>query len=71
MIKLDNCITLPETYNNFQDEDGCPEYFTDYDTDYDGILDSVDDCKLVQETFNNFQDEDGCPDDVFTETYNL
>ena len=44
--KIDNCLTLPETYNNFEDEDGCPEYFSDYDSDNDGILDSVDDCKF-------------------------
>ena len=36
---LDNCISLPETYNNFQDEDGCPDFIPQTDSDYDSILD--------------------------------
>ena len=73
LIKLDNCLTLPETFNNFQDEDGCPEFFSnsDFDSDHDGISNAVDLCPNVSETHNNFQDEDGCPDDVLVEIYHL
>ena len=28
---IDKCISLPETFNNFQDHDGCPEFYADYD----------------------------------------
>jgi len=66
---LDNCLTLPETFNNFQDEDGCPDFISQTDSDYDGIVDAFDDCKYSVETFNNFQDEDGCPDLLYTQTY--
>ena len=30
---IDKCISLPETFNNYQDNDGCPEFAADYDTD--------------------------------------
>ena len=30
--KIDSCLTLPETYNGYQDEDGCPEFSIDYDS---------------------------------------
>ena len=58
---LDNCLTLPETFNNFQDEDGCPDFISQTDSDYDGIIDAFDDCKYAVETFNNFQDERRLP----------
>jgi hypothetical protein len=62
---LDNCPTLAERYNKFQDDDGCPDsidYMTLGDTDGDGIFDDVDMCPEIKETYNKFQDEDGCPD---------
>ena len=51
----------PETYNNYQDADGCPdEPLTDlfehnmmYDYDSDGILDKIDSCLTLPETYNN------------------
>ena len=51
---VDRCITLPETYNNFEDEDGCPEFPKYYDSDNDLIFDDVDECLNVAETYNNF-----------------
>ena len=58
----------PETYNKFQDEDGCPDYVADdkliADTDADGYSDYLDLCPNQPETFNKIQDDaDGCPDD--------
>ena len=58
-------LTAFETYNKFQDEDGCPDSVTEsfvVDSDNDGIHDVDDDCPLVAENFNGFQDTDGCPD---------
>ena len=56
----------PETYNKFQDEDGCPDYVADNkltaDTDNDGIVDYLDLCPTQPETFNGIYDADGCPD---------
>ncbi len=62
----DGCINQPETFNGFQDEDGCPDTvpIAVLDTDGDGILDEVDQCVSLAETFNGFQDEDGCPDEI-------
>ena len=59
------CPTQPETYNGFQDTDGCPDG-SDYrlDSDMDGILDIDDACPLEPETYNQYQDTDGCPDTV-------
>jgi len=57
---LDRCPTEPETFNGFEDEDGCP----DPDNDKDGIPDEKDKCPNEAETKNGYQDEDGCPDEV-------
>jgi OOP family OmpA-OmpF porin len=57
---VDACPDQPEDFDDFEDEDGCPEP----DNDRDGILDEDDDCPLDPETKNEFQDEDGCPDGV-------
>jgi hypothetical protein len=54
----DKCPDDPEDFDNFQDQDGCPEP----DNDYDGVLDINDRCPNQPETVNGFQDEDGCPD---------
>ena len=64
---LDQCpFTAKETYNRFQDDDGCPDYIADNkltaDTDRDGYPDYLDLCPNQPETFNGFQDLDGCPD---------
>jgi len=55
---VDDCIEDPEDFDQFQDEDGCPEY----DNDQDGIADRVDRCPNDPEDFDGFQDPDGCPD---------
>jgi OOP family OmpA-OmpF porin len=55
---VDQCPDDPEDFDDFEDEDGCP----DPDNDKDGILDDVDKCPNEPETKNGYQDEDGCPD---------
>jgi outer membrane protein OmpA-like peptidoglycan-associated protein len=52
--KIDNCPNEAEDFDNFLDEDGCP----DVDNDKDGVPDSVDKCpKVAGPAANN-----GCPD---------
>ncbi len=55
---VDECPTVAEDKDGFQDEDGCP----DPDNDADGIADAVDKCPNDPEDKDGFQDEDGCPD---------
>ncbi|HTJ41993.1 MAG TPA: OmpA family protein [Kofleriaceae bacterium] len=57
---VDQCPDNPEDFDDFEDEDGCP----DPDNDRDGIPDVDDKCPNVPETKNGFEDEDGCPDGV-------
>ena len=56
---IDKCPDLRETYNGFEDSDGCPD---DPDTDGDGVPDSRDACLLEPEDKDGYLDEDGCPD---------
>lgn len=55
----DQCPNDPEDFDNFEDEDGCP----DNDNDGDGILDIDDACPNVAEDFDGDEDEDGCPEE--------
>ena len=55
----DKCPDEPETWNGFEDEDGCPD---DPDTDSDGIPDSKDSCPLDPEDKDAYLDLDGCPE---------
>lgn len=55
----DSCPRVPEDFDNFQDEDGCPEE----DNDGDGILDGYDSCPNTPEDLDGDRDTDGCPDD--------
>jgi outer membrane protein OmpA-like peptidoglycan-associated protein len=55
---VDKCPDDPEDFDDFEDEDGCP----DPDNDKDGILDVDDQCPNEPETKNGYKDEDGCPD---------
>jgi outer membrane protein OmpA-like peptidoglycan-associated protein len=54
----DKCWRIPEDFDGFQDDDGCP----DPDNDQDGILDVNDMCPDEPEDFDGVDDEDGCPD---------
>nr|MCU0609280.1 right-handed parallel beta-helix repeat-containing protein [Chitinispirillaceae bacterium] len=54
----DQCVSLPEDRDGFQDDDGCP----DFDNDADGIYDAQDKCPDAAEDRDGFQDDDGCPD---------
>jgi OOP family OmpA-OmpF porin len=54
----DQCPDEPEDFDNFGDEDGCP----DPDNDRDGILDVDDECPMVPEDRDGDSDEDGCPE---------
>jgi len=56
--ELDKCPNEAEDFDDFQDEDGCP----DLDNDSDGILDADDKCPNDPEDMDGFEDEDGCPD---------
>lgn len=55
----DRCPTEAETFNGFEDLDGCPD---DPDTDGDGLVDSVDACPLLPEDGDQYLDADGCPE---------
>jgi OOP family OmpA-OmpF porin len=55
---VDKCPDEPEDFDNFEDEDGCP----DPDNDRDGILDVDDECPMVPEDRDGDADEDGCPE---------
>lgn len=54
----DECPDQPEDFDQFEDEDGCP----DPDNDGDGIPDVDDLCPLDAEDMDGFQDDDGCLD---------
>lgn len=54
----DSCPDDPEDFDQFEDEDGCP----DPDNDEDTILDVDDSCPMDPEDFDTFEDENGCPD---------
>lgn len=56
---FDACPDERETYNGYEDLDGCPD---DPDTDKDGIPDSKDACPLEPEDKDGYLDDDGCPD---------
>jgi OOP family OmpA-OmpF porin len=56
--EMDQCADVPEDRDNFEDQDGCP----DYDNDKDGIYDAQDQCPDQPEDRDGFQDLDGCPD---------
>jgi hypothetical protein len=51
----DRCPNDPEDFDQFEDEDGCP----DLDNDHDGILDPADGCPNDPEDIDQFEDEDG------------
>ncbi|MCS6798067.1 MAG: OmpA family protein [Myxococcota bacterium] len=54
----DECPDEPEDFDDFADEEGCP----DPDNDRDGILDVDDECPLVPEDRDGDADQDGCPE---------
>ena len=54
----DACPRVAEDFDNFQDEDGCPEE----DNDADGINDKIDGCPNDPEDRDGFEDDDGCPE---------
>ena len=56
----DKCPAQPETVNDIDDTDGCPDTLPD--ADGDGILDLADNCPQKPEDKDNFEDENGCPD---------
>lgn len=56
--KKDRCPDQPEDFDEFEDEDGCP----DIDNDKDGVVDMEDKCPIDPEDKDAYVDEDGCPD---------
>jgi len=57
--KDDKCPQQKEDVDQFEDDDGCP----DFDNDGDGLADSVDRCINVAEDKDGHLDDDGCPDE--------
>ncbi len=55
----DQCVSIPEDRDEFEDDDGCP----DEDNDKDGVPDTGDKCPLEPEDPDGFEDDDGCPDE--------
>jgi len=55
---LDQCPTIAEDADDYQDDDGCPET----DNDEDGIADTDDKCPDRPEDLDKFEDNDGCPE---------
>ena len=58
--RKDQCPTIKEDFDKFEDDDGCPED----DNDGDKIPDNVDKCALQPENLNGLDDKDGCPDEL-------
>lgn len=56
--RVDVCPDEPEDWDDFEEEDGCPEP----DNDGDGIRDELDGCDAEPEDFDGVEDEDGCPE---------
>jgi hypothetical protein len=55
---VDQCPTVPEDRDGYEDSDGCP----DPDNDLDTIPDKDDKCPDQAEDMDGFEDTDGCPD---------
>ncbi len=67
--QADKCPDKAETFNTYEDEDGCPDQVpvqapeSDFgDRDNDGVPDSHDKCPDTPEDLDGFADDDGCPD---------
>jgi len=58
MDSEDQCPEDPEDFDDWNDDDGCP----DNDNDEDGIPDTADACPLNAENLGVGDDSDGCPD---------
>ncbi len=56
--KDDACPEQPEDFDQFEDDNGCP----DTDNDNDGVADTADQCPMEAEDADGFEDENGCPD---------
>lgn len=58
--RSDDCPTIAEDPDGFEDDDGC----LDDDNDGDRVADTSDRCPDKAEVINGYQDDDGCPDEV-------
>ena len=58
--RKDACPTVKEDFDQFEDDDGCPED----DNDGDKIPDAKDKCPNQAENLNGIDDTDGCPDET-------
>lgn len=58
--RKDQCPTVKEDFDKFEDDDGCPED----DNDGDKIPDAKDKCPDKAENLNGIDDTDGCPDET-------
>jgi outer membrane protein OmpA-like peptidoglycan-associated protein/opacity protein-like surface antigen len=57
----DKCPDQPETVNQHEDEDGCPDEMPD--ADGDGVVGAADKCPDQPEDKDAFEDDDGCPEE--------
>lgn len=55
----DGCPDAAEDFDEYEDDDGCP----DLDNDGDGVEDRDDKCPADREDKDGFEDGDGCPDE--------
>ena len=55
---VDLCPKVAEDFDQFEDQDGCP----DPDNDQDAVLDVNDKCPNEPEDYDGDNDSDGCPD---------
>ena len=47
----DQCVDLPEDFDGYRDEDGCP----DPDNDGDGVNDDIDQCPMFVEDIDGIK----------------
>ena len=64
---IDSCPTNSETWNKYNDHDGCPDTAPEqqrfvHDDDLDDIINDDDLCPLDPEDYDGDRDHDGCPD---------
>jgi hypothetical protein len=62
--EADKCPDIPEDFDEFDDQDGCP----DVDDDDDHVKDADDQCPDLPEDLDGDRDTDGCPDETPPQT---
>ena len=65
--ELDLCPNEKESWNKYNDADGCPDIAPEqsrykHDADLDDIINEHDICPFEPEDYDGDRDTDGCPD---------